>query len=200
MKTTWAPSEAYILSIPDTLSLSASGYGSTMTVRPENKPSTAASGPEFSVPAIGCVGIKRAWAGWEETASTIRFFVEPTSTTVVFSPVTSSILRTIPADTFTGVATITTSQPSIRSIGTISSIYPAVKACASCCGSASDPCITAAKPDFFSPMASEQPISPRPITPTVFPCVFIWWCCVCKYLVYRVLPSGAIPPPGPHGT
>ena len=51
-----------------------------------NNPLSPASGPEFSVPAIGCPGIKSIPLGRYFFAIVIiDFFTEPTSVTIAFS-------------------------------------------------------------------------------------------------------------------
>lgn len=170
-----------------------------MTFRFSSKPSTAANGPEFSVPAIGCVGIKRACAGCVDRGIHDAFFGR---THIDHrSPILAMVQR-VAHDLHRGVHRNGYHHHIALPGDLLGRSYDVDISCLQGLLLVLLPLVAsqhpAAKPVFFSPMASEQPINPRPITPTVVPCVFIWSRCVYRSLVCPIPPPGATPPRATH--
>jgi hypothetical protein len=72
------------------LQLKSGTFYRKIFVFPSNNPTIAAEGPENSVPAMGCVAIKFLLLGCIATTLQIGALVDPTSNTIVSSPIKSS--------------------------------------------------------------------------------------------------------------
>src|SRR5580765_1507501 len=127
-------------------------------VAPRKRPAVACAGPCVSEPQTGCPPMKRP----SLTARVTGVFVEPTSVTVVPSPVASSTAATCPGKAATGAATITSSAPDTASSSdSAASRAPRSAATPSASASMSQP-RTLPTPASRAPSPTDAPISPVP--------------------------------------
>ena len=139
-------------------SASVCAVGVRNQVAPSNRPAEALSGPRASDPVIGCPPTNRADP---RAAATTLAFVEPTSVTVVSSPVAARTAATCAGSSAIGAATTASSAsasaaPSEFAASTASRCAAIARAC----GSGSQP--TTRAPLAFAARPSEAPISPVP--------------------------------------
>src|SRR5207248_7180117 len=125
-------------------------------VAPSNNPAEACSGPRASEPLIGCPPTN---LGEPAAAATTLDFVEPTSVTVVSSPVAASTAATCAGSAAIGAATTASSTPaSASSNEPAPATAPRSTATASAPGSTSQPATVA--PARCAARPTEAPISP----------------------------------------
>src|SRR5471030_2667945 len=167
MRSTWLPSAFQKASSLSTASASAPGSGVRMVQRPSNRSSSAASGPEFSVPATGWAGTKCTPFGMCGSMSAITVcFTEPTSEMMQPGLSDEAIASVAGPQAPTGVQTITRSASSTaaaRSVPQWSTSF-SLLASAAVSGLRVAATILLARPRLRASSAIEPPIRPMPIS------------------------------------
>ena len=149
-----------------TAAASPPGTGVSSAHRPSNSVENPESGPEYSVPAIGCPGTNRTLGGRSGPTSRITdILVLPTSVTIAPAANTGAIAAAIPANAPTGAASITQSAPRAASAasGSTRSAIPNARARSNTAGLRS---VTTnsrhSSPRAIATRATELPINPSP--------------------------------------